>query len=55
MIQRMTVGLRMGTMVQNIEVYCDDINLVSTNVNDLMEVNKAVEMFEDASGATRLC
>jgi hypothetical protein len=27
LIEKMTTGLRMGTMVQRVEAYCDDINL----------------------------
>jgi hypothetical protein len=51
LIEKMTTGLRMGTMVQRVEAYCDDINLVSTDLQDLRKVDEAVKLFEGVSGA----
>ena len=49
-IERKTTG-RIFPQLKNVEAYCDDLNVVTTEEADLLIVDNAVEKFEAISGA----
>ena len=51
MIQNRVNGLKMSNFQQDIEAYCDDINLMTEDDSDLQTVDNAVRKFERVSGA----
>ena len=50
-LERKLVGLRIGNMVQCVEPYCDDVNVLTNNVSDFLVLDGAVRKFEVISGA----
>ena len=50
-IERRTSGLRIENFVQKDEAYCDDVNFLTEDVEDLKVVDDAVSKFEMVSGA----
>ena len=44
-------GLRIKSVAQTSEAYCDDINLMTEDMNDFYVMGKAVDKFEMVSGA----
>ena len=45
------VGLKVHTMEQKVEAYCDDVNLTTDDLADLGTVSEVVQNFEVVSGA----
>ena len=45
------VGLQIVGISQILEAYCDDVNVMTDNLDDLVKVNTAVIEFEAISGA----
>ena len=50
-IERRITGLSIENFSQKLEAYCDDMNIITTKMSDLIVVDEAVEMFEEVSGA----
>ena len=51
-LERVAVGLRLaGNIPQCIEAYCDDVNILTNNLNDFLVVDSAIKKFEAVSGA----
>ena len=50
-IESHIAGLYIKNVRQAVEAYCDDLNVLTGNVNDLVVVNNAVEKYEKFSGA----
>ena len=50
-IERRICGLRIKNVKQSIEAFCDDVNVVTNDVNDLVIIDDAVVKFEQVSGA----
>ena len=50
-IEKRITGLRIQNIEQKVEAYCDDVNIMTTNVDDLRIVDSAVTSFEQISGA----
>ena len=51
LLSRHTSGLSFGSFSQDIEAYCDDVNIITDNDEDLLEIDSVVTAFESASGA----
>ena len=51
MINRKTKGLSMATLVQKDEDFCDDLNFLSENEEDLLKIEEVFVKFENISGA----
>ena len=51
-LERFAVGLKIaGNIPQCIEAYCDDVNILTSNMADFMLVDSAIKKFESISGA----
>ena len=50
-IERCITGLRIVNITQKLEAYCDDVNVMTTDINVLVKVDEAVRGFEEVSGA----
>ena len=50
-IGKHVVGLRMKNVKQSIESYCDDLNLITGDMEDIRKVDESVTKFEAVSGA----
>ena len=50
-IEKRIVGLKIENMRQSVEAFCDDINIITSDINDLVIVDEAVKLFEKVSGA----
>ena len=45
------VGLRLASVTKTLEAYCDDINLLTNNLEDFGKMSELVAKFELLSGA----
>ena len=45
------VGLRLASVTQTLEAYCDDINLLTNNLEDFGKMSELVAKFDLLSGA----
>ena len=43
------MGLRVNTIAQKLDAYCDDVNLTSDNLEDLEKISEEVQKFEVVS------
>ena len=50
-LERKLVGLRIGNIVQCVDAYCDDVNVLTNDVSDFPVLDAAVKNFESVSGA----
>ena len=50
-LEKRLVGLNVAGVPQIIEAFCDDVNIITDNVEDLVKVDDAVIKFEQMSGA----
>ena len=50
-LERKMVGLKVHTMEQKVDAYCDDVNLMTDNLDDLGKISEVVQNFEVISGA----
>ena len=50
-IEQRVVGLSFANIHPGLDAYCDDVNIMSKNVQDLLVVDEAVRKFESLSGA----
>ena len=51
MLEKKMVGLKVANIEQKLEAYCDDINLMTDNLEDFDVVSGVVKKFEVVSGA----
>ena len=50
-LERTLTGLRLPTVRQTLEAYCDDINLLTYDLEDFVKMAEEVHRFELFSGA----
>ena len=50
-LERSLVGLRVAGIQQTLEAYCDDINLLTNDLEDFAKMEALVTKFEQYSGA----
>ena len=50
-IEQKIVGLSFPDIHPGLDAYCDDVNILTENLKDLVVVNDAVQKFEAVSGA----
>ena len=50
-LERSLVGLRVASIRQTLEAYCDDINLLTNDLEDFNRMEVLVVKFEQYSGA----
>ena len=50
-LERSLVGLRLATIKQTLEAYCDDVNLLTDDLEDFGRMEDLVVKFENLSGA----
>ena len=50
-LERKVGGIRVGSIIQTDESYCDDINVMVNNIEDFKIIDDAFKKFEDMSGA----
>ena len=50
-LRRRVTGIRVGPVLQADESYCDDINILTENIQDLVVIDEGFKKFEDMSGA----
>ena len=50
-LERTLVGLRLASVTQTLEAYCDDINLLTNDLKDFGKMSELVAKFELLSGA----
>ena len=50
-LERNLVGLQVAGIPQNVESYCDDINLITEDLLDPEKADSAIQKFESMSGA----
>ena len=51
MLQRRVQGLRILNFRQDIEAFCDDVNIFTDTIQDFEKIDRAVVKFEALSGA----
>ena len=50
-LEKNLVGLNVAGIPQVVEAFCDDVNIITDNVEDLVKIDDAVVKFEHMSGA----
>ena len=50
-LEKKMAGLKVATVEQKLEAYCDDINLLTDNLGDFEIVSEVIKKFENVSGA----
>ena len=50
-LERVLVGLKVASIPQCVEAYCDDVNILTNSMSDFLVVDAAVRKFEAVSGA----
>ena len=50
-IERNIAGLKIPNLVQSVEAFCEDVNVMTSDEQDLVIVDQAVTLFEQVSGA----
>ena len=53
-LERSLLGLRVASVRQTLEAYCDDINLLTNNLEDFARMEELIVKFEKCSGAILL-
>ena len=50
-LERVLVGIKVASIPQSVEAYCDDVNILTNDMSDFLVVDVAVRKFESISGA----
>ena len=50
-LERVLVGIKVASIPQCIEAYCDDVNILTNSMTDFLVIDEAVRKFEAVSGA----